>query len=77
MVASCRPGIREVATHRDGSAAPGSGIRAGEAAPAWLTTLDSAAGAVTTVRPPGQFDGEMLSWPGRLSRYGGDEASWD
>jgi hypothetical protein len=31
---------------------------------------------VTTVRPPGQLDGEMLSWPGRLRRYGGDEASW-
>jgi crotonobetainyl-CoA:carnitine CoA-transferase CaiB-like acyl-CoA transferase len=60
----------------DGSAAPGSQARAGEAAPAWLTTLDSAAGAVTTVRPPGQLDGEMLSWPARLSRYGGDEAVW-
>ncbi|HET9971426.1 MAG TPA: CoA transferase [Streptosporangiaceae bacterium] len=50
--------------------------QAGEGEPAWLTTLDSAAGAVTTVRPPGRLDGEMLSWPGRLSRYGGDEASW-
>jgi crotonobetainyl-CoA:carnitine CoA-transferase CaiB-like acyl-CoA transferase len=61
---------------RDGSAVPGSPARDGEAEPAWLTTLDSAAGAVTTVRPPGQLDGEMLSWPGRLSRYGGDEAAW-
>jgi len=50
--------------------------QAGEGEPAWLTTLDSAAGAVTTVRPPGRLDGEMLSWPGRLSQYGGDEASW-
>jgi hypothetical protein len=50
--------------------------QAGEGEPAWLTRLDSAAGTVTTVRPPGQLDGEMLSWPGRLRRYGGDEASW-
>jgi crotonobetainyl-CoA:carnitine CoA-transferase CaiB-like acyl-CoA transferase len=50
--------------------------QASEGEPAWLTTLDSVAGAVTTVRPPGRLDGEMLSWPGRLSRYGGDEASW-
>jgi crotonobetainyl-CoA:carnitine CoA-transferase CaiB-like acyl-CoA transferase len=42
----------------------------------WLTTLDSAAGPVTTVRPPGQLDGEALSWTGPLSRYGGDEAAW-
>jgi len=43
---------------------------------AWLTTLDSAAGPVTTVRPPGQLDGEMLSWPHLLRRYGGDRAAW-
>jgi crotonobetainyl-CoA:carnitine CoA-transferase CaiB-like acyl-CoA transferase len=60
----------------DGSAAPGSRARAGRAEPAWLTTLDSAAGPVTTVRPPGQLDGEMLTWPGPLSRYGRDEAAW-
>ena len=43
---------------------------------AWLTTLDSAAGPVTTVRPPGQLDDEALAWPRSLSRYGGDEAAW-
>ena len=43
---------------------------------AWLTTLDSAGGPVTTVRPPGQFGGEALSWPRALRRYGGDQAAW-
>ena len=42
----------------------------------WLTTLDSAAGPVTTVRPPGRLDDEALAWPRSLSRYGGDEAAW-
>jgi hypothetical protein len=43
---------------------------------AWLTTLDSAGGPVTTVQPPGQFDSEALSWPHALRRYGGDQAAW-
>ena len=43
---------------------------------AWLTTLDSAAGPVTTVLPPGRLDDEALTWPRALSRYGGDEAAW-
>jgi hypothetical protein len=42
----------------------------------WLTTLDSAAGPVTTVRPPGRLDDDALIWPRALSRYGGDEAAW-
>jgi len=42
----------------------------------WLTTLDSPAGTVTTVRPPGQLDGAMLAWPGPLRAYGGDSAAW-
>jgi CoA-transferase family III len=49
---------------------------AGDGDPAWLVTLDSAAGPVTTVRPPGQLDDEALAWPRPLSRYGGDEAAW-
>ena len=44
--------------------------------PAWLTTLDSAAGPVTTVLPPGRLDDQALAWPGHLSRYGGDAAAW-
>jgi hypothetical protein len=43
---------------------------------AWLTTVDSAAGPVTTVLPPGRLDDEALTWPRSLSRYGGDEAAW-
>ena len=42
----------------------------------WLTTLDSADGPVTTVRPPGQLDDEVLAWPRRLGRYGGDQPAW-
>jgi crotonobetainyl-CoA:carnitine CoA-transferase CaiB-like acyl-CoA transferase len=42
----------------------------------WLTTLDSAAGPVTTVLPPGQLDDEPLTWPRTLSRYGADDAAW-
>src|SRR5262249_29380114 len=42
----------------------------------WLTTLDSAAGPVTTVLPPGRLDDEPLTWPRPLSRYGADDAAW-
>jgi len=44
--------------------------------PAWLTTLDSTDGPVTTVRPPGRLDDEALTWPRSLSRYGGDQPAW-
>ena len=44
--------------------------------PAWLVTLDSAEGPVTTVRPPGRLDDEALAWPRSLSRYGGDQPAW-
>jgi hypothetical protein len=42
----------------------------------WLTTLGSAAGPVTVVRPPGQLDGRELAWPSPLTRYGGDPPGW-
>jgi crotonobetainyl-CoA:carnitine CoA-transferase CaiB-like acyl-CoA transferase len=58
------------ATSGSGSGSPDGDDRA------WLTTLDSAAGPVTTVRPPGRLDDEALAWPRALSRYGGDEAAW-
>jgi crotonobetainyl-CoA:carnitine CoA-transferase CaiB-like acyl-CoA transferase len=45
-------------------------------ASAWLTTIGSAGGPVTTVLPPGQLDGHRLAWPRPLSRYGGDQAAW-
>ena len=38
--------------------------------------MDSAAGPVTTVLPPGRLDDEALTWRRPLSRYGGDEAAW-
>jgi CoA-transferase family III len=43
---------------------------------AWLTRVDSAAGPVTTVLPPGRLDDEPLTWPRPLSRYGADDAAW-
>ena len=43
---------------------------------AWLTTIDGPDGPVTTVLPPGQLGGAGFSWPGPLSRYGGDKAAW-
>ena len=55
--------------------APASGGRAGGDAD-WLTTLGSAEGAVTVVRPPGQLDGRELAWPSPLTRYGGDPPAW-
>ena len=55
--------------------APASGGRAGGTAD-WLTTLGSAEGAVTVVRPPGQLDGRELAWPSPLARYGGDRPAW-
>ena len=78
--ASCPwPGPRTGCSASPGRPAPGDG---GRSAPwrrrraAWLTTLDSAAGPVTTVLPPGRLDDEALTWPRALSRYGGDEAAW-
>ncbi len=43
---------------------------------AWLTTVDSDEGPVTTVTPPGQFGGHGLDWPRSLTSYGGDPARW-
>jgi CoA-transferase family III len=42
----------------------------------WLTTLGSAEGMVTVVRPPGQLDGLELAWPSPLTRYGSDPPAW-
>ena len=55
--------------------APASGGRAGGDAD-WLTTLGSAEGTVTVVRPPGRLDGRELAWPSPLTRYGGDPPAW-
>jgi crotonobetainyl-CoA:carnitine CoA-transferase CaiB-like acyl-CoA transferase len=42
----------------------------------WLTTVDSADGRVTVVRPLGRLDGPDLAWPPELTRYGGDAPAW-
>ncbi|HME67401.1 MAG TPA: CoA transferase [Streptosporangiaceae bacterium] len=55
--------------------APASGRRAGGNAD-WLSTLGSAEGPVTVVRPPGQLDGLELAWPSPLTRYGSDPPAW-
>jgi CoA-transferase family III len=56
-------------------------LRGGGAAPegdgrTWLTRIDSADGPVTAVRPPGQLDGQDLTWPPTLTRYGSDLPAW-
>jgi hypothetical protein len=61
---------------RDAAAPSGSLATADGDDPAWLVTLDSADGPVTTVRPPGRLDDEALTWPRSLSRYGGDQPAW-
>ena len=43
---------------------------------AWLTTIGSADGPVTTVRPLGRLDGMELAWPSPLTRYGSDRPAW-
>jgi CoA-transferase family III len=43
---------------------------------AWLTTIGSAEGPVTVVKPLGQLDGLELAWPSPLTRYGGDPPAW-
>jgi crotonobetainyl-CoA:carnitine CoA-transferase CaiB-like acyl-CoA transferase len=41
-----------------------------------LTTVDSADGRVTVVRPLGRLDGQDLAWPSALTRYGSDAPAW-
>jgi hypothetical protein len=43
---------------------------------AWLTTVASAAGPVSVIRPPGQLAGRELAWPSPLSGYGSDQPGW-
>jgi len=42
----------------------------------WLTTVGSAEGQVTVVRPLGRLDGQELAWPSPLTRYGSDPPAW-
>jgi len=43
---------------------------------AWLTTVGSAEGPVTVVKPLGRLDGVELAWPSPLTWYGGDPPAW-
>jgi hypothetical protein len=58
---------------RDGAPAA---VAAADAGADWLTTLGSAEGPVTVVRPPGRLDGLELAWPSPLTRYGSDPPAW-
>jgi hypothetical protein len=42
----------------------------------YLCILESGAGPVTVVAPPGVLDGRTLAWPARLSAYGQDTPTW-
>jgi hypothetical protein len=42
----------------------------------WLVEIESAAGAVQAVGPPGRLGNQALRWPPVVSRYGADEAVW-
>jgi crotonobetainyl-CoA:carnitine CoA-transferase CaiB-like acyl-CoA transferase len=42
----------------------------------YLTTLQSDAGPVTAVTPPGTLDGRILAWRPRLHTYGQDRPAW-
>lgn len=46
-----------------------------DAAP-WLVHLDSAAGPVTVVAPPGRLGDRPLRWPSPLTGYGQDRPGW-
>ena len=59
---------------RNGASHPAAA--AGPVAGPWFATVGSADGPVTAVLPPGQLDGRGFSWPGALSRYGGDQPAW-
>jgi hypothetical protein len=56
--------------------APYAAAAAGPVVGPWFATVGSAGGPVTAVLPPGQLDGRGFSWPGTLSRYGGDQPVW-
>ena len=56
---------------------PGGAAASADADPgAWLTTVGSAEGPVTVVKPLGRLDGLELAWPFPLTRYGGDPPEW-
>jgi hypothetical protein len=44
--------------------------------PTWLVELESAAGPVTVVAPPGTVGDRPLQWPSPLTGYGSDAPAW-
>lgn len=50
--------------------------RTGAPASEWLTTLQSDAGPITVIAPPGRLDGCALNWPEHLASYGQDPPTW-
>jgi CoA-transferase family III len=74
--------FRELSLARTGywllSQPRGGAPAAGAAGPEseWLTTVGSAEGQVTVVRPLGRLDGQELAWPFPLTRYGSDPPAW-
>ncbi len=42
----------------------------------YLTTLESDAGPVTVVTPPGTLGARTLAWPSQLTTYGQDRPAW-
>jgi hypothetical protein len=43
---------------------------------AWNTQLESTAGAIEAVTPPGTLDGKTLQWPNPCTGYGADPTRW-
>ena len=73
--------FRELSLARTGhlllSQPRGGSVTAADTNPgAWLTTIGSAEGPATVVRPLGRLDGLELVWPSPLTRYGSDPAVW-
>jgi crotonobetainyl-CoA:carnitine CoA-transferase CaiB-like acyl-CoA transferase len=43
---------------------------------AWLVELDSIAGPISAVTPPGRLDHRQLTWPSPVTGYGTDRPQW-
>jgi crotonobetainyl-CoA:carnitine CoA-transferase CaiB-like acyl-CoA transferase len=61
---------------RRNDATTGPPPEAGPPASEYLTTLQSGAGPVTMVTPPGTLGSRALAWPPRLTAYGQDPPAW-
>jgi crotonobetainyl-CoA:carnitine CoA-transferase CaiB-like acyl-CoA transferase len=68
---------RWLTDHASGTPEPPAAkdVAAGADTARWLVELDTAAGSVTAVRPPGNIDGRPLAWP-NATGYGIDQPTW-